>query len=153
MLKAYIPLRRKIPGVRGWRWAMPPTPEFCVGDTNMWYILALSNAKICVTPDAEPKICIIPDASQWNIGCVGSQRKMLALAMYISCLFVDFICIWYPTRTPFPVEYGLKCAVRTFKCYYVYLHTYKSYKVLVRVTFQGYLIALLVPFIKSMILT
>ena len=25
----------KIPGVGGWRWAMPPTPEFCVGDTNM----------------------------------------------------------------------------------------------------------------------
>ena len=33
--KAYIPLRRKIPGVGGWCWAMPPTPEFCVGDTNM----------------------------------------------------------------------------------------------------------------------
>ena len=26
--KAYIPLRRKIPGVGGWRWAIPPTPEF-----------------------------------------------------------------------------------------------------------------------------
>ena len=33
--KAYIPLQRKIPGVGGWRWAMPPKPEFCVGDTNM----------------------------------------------------------------------------------------------------------------------
>ena len=33
--KAYIPLQRKIPGVRGWRRAMPPTPEFCVGHTNM----------------------------------------------------------------------------------------------------------------------
>ena len=33
--KAYIPLRRKIPGVGAWRWAMPQTPEFCVGDTNM----------------------------------------------------------------------------------------------------------------------
>ena len=33
--KAYISLRRKVPGVGGWRWAMPPTPEFCVGDTNM----------------------------------------------------------------------------------------------------------------------
>ena len=47
-----------------------------------------------------------PDASQWNIGCVGSQRKMLPLAMYISCFFcVGFICVWYPTRTPFPREY------------------------------------------------
>ena len=32
---AYIPPERKIPGVGGWRWAMPPTPAFCVGDTNM----------------------------------------------------------------------------------------------------------------------
>ena len=48
-----------------------------------------------------------PNASQWNIGCVGSQRKILALAMYISWFFLDFICVWYPTRTPFPVEYGL----------------------------------------------
>ena len=31
-----------------------------------------------------------PDASQWNIGCVGSQRKMLALAMYISCFLCRF---------------------------------------------------------------
>ena len=50
-----------------------------------------------------------PDASQWNIGWVGSQRKILELAMYISCFFcVDFICVWYPTRTPFPMEYWLK---------------------------------------------
>ena len=33
--KAYIPPERKIPCVGGWRWAMPPTPDFCVGDTNM----------------------------------------------------------------------------------------------------------------------
>ena len=33
---------------------------------------------------------------------------MLALAMYISFFCVDFICVWYPTRTQFPVEYGLK---------------------------------------------
>ena len=33
--KAYIPPERKIPCVGGWRWAMPPTPDFCVGNTNM----------------------------------------------------------------------------------------------------------------------
>ena len=33
--KAYITPKRKIPGIGGWRWAMPPTPEFCIGDTNM----------------------------------------------------------------------------------------------------------------------
>ena len=34
-IKAYIPPECKIPGVGGWRWAMPPTPEFRVRDTNM----------------------------------------------------------------------------------------------------------------------
>ena len=52
----------------------PPTPQFCVGDTNM---LVSKNAKICVTPNANSKICIIPtqtpNASQWNIGGVGSS--------------------------------------------------------------------------------
>ena len=33
--KAYIPPEHKILGVGGWRWAVPPMPEFCVGDTNM----------------------------------------------------------------------------------------------------------------------
>ena len=54
--KAYIPLQRKIPGVGGWRWAMPPTPEFCMGDTNMLVYFG-------VTPDANPKICVTPDAN------------------------------------------------------------------------------------------
>ena len=41
--KDYISQRRKIPAVGGWRWAMPPTPEFCLG----------ANAKpFCVLPDA-----------------------------------------------------------------------------------------------------
>ena len=45
MAKASIPLRRKIPGVGGWRWALPPTPEFCVGDIpTCWYLGA--NAKL-----------------------------------------------------------------------------------------------------------
>ena len=61
---------------------MPPTPEFCMGDTNMLVYFG-------VTPNASPKICVTPtptpDASQWNIGGVGSQRNFFALAMYISC--------------------------------------------------------------------
>ena len=32
----------------------------------------------------------LTDASQWNIGYVGSQRKMLALAMYISFFLCRF---------------------------------------------------------------
>ena len=53
---------------------------------------------------------------QRNIGCVGSQRKMLALAMYISC----FLCIFHlrlvPNANPisggiwaleYPLTYGI----------------------------------------------
>ena len=73
--KAYIPLRRK-------KVAMgPPTPLFCVGDTNMSPTL---KRKICVSPDANP------NASQWNIGCVGS----LALGLCVGHLhFIFFVLI------------------------------------------------------------
>ena len=73
--KAYIPLRRKIPGVGGWRWVMPPTPEFCVGDTNILEPTRTFKFALPPTPT--------PDASQWNIGGVGSQHKILALDIYI----------------------------------------------------------------------
>ena len=67
-LKAYIPLRHNIPGVGGWRWAIPLTPT--------------------------------PDASQWNIGRVGSQHKILALAMYISCFLCRFHLRLVPNANP-----------------------------------------------------
>ena len=58
-------------------WLSPPTPLFCVGDTNM---LVSENAKICV----------FPDASQWNIGCVGS----LALGLCVGHVhFIFFVLI------------------------------------------------------------
>ena len=41
-----------------------------------------------------------PDASQWNIGCLGSQRKMLALAMYISCFLCRFHLRLVPNANP-----------------------------------------------------
>ena len=84
--KAYIPLRRNIPGVGGWRWAMPPTPKFALEIQTCWYILALPNAKIFVSPDAKLKICVSPDASQWNIGGVGSSGVGHVYFMYISCI-------------------------------------------------------------------
>ena len=58
--KAYIPPERKIPGVGGWRWAMPPTPEFCMEIPTCWYILALPPTPIT---DASPNICVTPDAN------------------------------------------------------------------------------------------
>ena len=41
-----------------------------------------------------------PDASQWNIGCVGSQRKILPLAMYISCFLCRFHLCLVPNTNP-----------------------------------------------------
>ena len=67
------------------------------------------------TPDAKLEFTLAPtptpDASQWNKVGLGSQRKILALAKYISFFCVDFIRVGYPTRTPLPVEYGLNAPI------------------------------------------
>ena len=90
------------------RLALDNTPRrqnFAMGIPTCWYLKTLIFA-LAPTPT--------PDASQCNIGGVGP----LALAMYISCifhvyfmLFVHYFPRWLrenkPTRTPFPVEYGL----------------------------------------------
>ena len=41
-----------------------------------------------------------PDASQWNIGCVGSQRTILVLAMYISSFLCRFHLRLVPNANP-----------------------------------------------------
>ena len=41
----------------------PWRQNFALEIPTCWYILALPNAKICVTPDAKPKICVTPDAN------------------------------------------------------------------------------------------
>ena len=96
-IKAYIPPERKIPGVGGWRWAMPPTPEFCVGDTNM---LVSTQRQ---TPDAKPKICVSPNAKPqrqpveyrwrwvfWRWPCI-----FHVYFMYISCCLCIIFRIGY----------------------------------------------------------
>ena len=44
----------------------------------------------CILPDAKPKICVLPGAKPKRKPVEyrfrGSQRKILAMAMYISCL-------------------------------------------------------------------
>ena len=61
--------------------------NFALEIPTCWYILALPNAKICVSPDAKLKICVSTDASQWNIGGVGSSGVGHVYFMYISCIF------------------------------------------------------------------
>ena len=89
--KAYIPLRRKIPGVRGWHWAMPPDARRYQHVGIFWRYLTLKFA-FSLTPS--------PDASQWNICWVRSQRKILALAMYISCFLCRFHLRLVPNANP-----------------------------------------------------
>ena len=78
--KAYIPLRRKISGVRGWRWAMPPTPEFCSQRNPM------QNLIFVFYPTRNP------NASQWNIGCVGSLALGLCVGheLFIFLVLISF---------------------------------------------------------------
>ena len=69
----------------------PRRQNFVLEIPTCWYILALPNAKICVFPDANP---------QRHIGCVGSQCKILVLAMYISCFLCRFHLRLVPNANP-----------------------------------------------------
>ena len=97
---------------------MHPTPDFCVTQRKIYHHVGIfwryprrqsptPTLKFALPPTPTP------DASQWNIAGVGSQRKMLALAMYISFFLCRFHLRLYPTRTQFPVEYGL------YICFYI----------------------------------
>ena len=79
----------------------PRRQNFALEIPACWYILALPNAKICITSDAKPKICVIPDANPqrqeywlrwafwrwgWRLACT-FHVFLLALGMYISFAF------------------------------------------------------------------
>ena len=49
-----LPLRRKTICVGSSCWLRPPTPQFCIGDTNM-VVSKSVNANICITPNANPQ--------------------------------------------------------------------------------------------------
>ena len=102
-LKGYIPPERKIPGVGGWRWAMPPTPEFCVGDTNMLVYFG-------VTPDANPRRQPVEYRWRWVFWrwpCIFHVEFML---------FVQLFPRWQrenqPTQRKISVEYRLKASFK-----------------------------------------
>ena len=84
----------------------PRRQNFALGIPTCWYLKCENlhyptpNLKFALAPMPNP------DASQWNIGCVGSQPECCCWPCIFHVFCVDFICVWYPTRTPFPVEYG-----------------------------------------------
>ena len=83
-----------------------------------WYMY-LQMLKFAFPPTPNLKFALpptrTPNASQWNMGCVGSPTQNFTLAMYISFLLVDFICIWWSMQTQFPVEYGLYAILSAYK--------------------------------------
>ena len=82
-----------------WRRGLAPTPDARILRWRyqhvgiFWRYLTLK----CVSPPT-----LTPYASQWNIGCVGSQRKMLALAMYILYFLSRFHLRLVPNANPIP---------------------------------------------------
>ena len=67
-----------------------------------------------------------PDASQWNIGGVGSQRKSLALAMYISFFLCRFHSRWLPNANP--ISSGIWALVYHlgFECFVLCIDTWNG---------------------------
>ena len=71
---AYIPLRSKTTGVGALHWVIPPTRRFYVTYTNM---LVYRNAKICVSPKANPKSCVTPNAKPQRKGTQNSNTPYI----------------------------------------------------------------------------
>ena len=67
---------------------------FALGDASFSRFYLTPNLKFVLDPTPNP------NASQWNIGGVGSQRKMLALAMYISFFLCRFHLRLGPNANP-----------------------------------------------------
>ena len=84
-----------------WRWLSPPTPLFCVGDTNMLVSEKAQKINLSFSRRKNKKIAFLPtqnpNASQWNIGCVG----------HVHFIFFVLISFASGTQPVFLVEYGL----------------------------------------------
>ena len=76
----------------------PQRHTFALGIPTCWYLKMRKhptpNLKFLFYPTRNPI------ASQWNIGCVGSQRKILASAMYISFFVCRFHSRWVANAKP-----------------------------------------------------
>ena len=90
--------------------------SLALDDANLSRFYLTRNLKVAFYPTRNP------NASQWNIGCVGCQRKVFASGMYISFFCVHFICVGQPTQTRFLVEYGLQLMICSHCYSYLYSH-------------------------------
>ena len=91
--KAYIPTERKIPGVGGWRWAVHPTPEFCVTQRKIYQHVGIfcvklvsENAKICVSPNAKPQCQPVEYRLRW----VPTQHFRVEHVHFMFFVYISF---------------------------------------------------------------
>ena len=72
--------------------------NFALPIPTCWY---LKTRKFAFSPTPNLKLAN-PKASQWNIGCIGSQTQ-ISRVCHVHFMFfgVDFICVWYPLQTRF----------------------------------------------------
>ena len=92
---AYIPLRRKNICVGSLPWLRPPTLNFALAVPTCWYLKML---KFALHPTRILKFAFPPtrnpNASQWNIGCVGSQTQISRVGhVHFMFFCVNFICV------------------------------------------------------------
>ena len=73
------------------RWLRPLMPQFPVGDSNM---LVSKNAKICVTPNANPQREQVEYRWRWVPNALFSCWPC---RFHVVC--VNFVCAGWPTRT------------------------------------------------------
>ena len=99
---AYIPLRRKIPGVGGWRWVDASILHWRYQHVGIfWRYLTLKFA-LAPTPT--------PDASQWNIGGVGPSGFGADVGHVHFMFFVLISFAFCSQRKPsFQWNMGLTC--------------------------------------------
>ena len=82
------------------------TQKFSLAIPTCWYPKTL---KFALPPTQILKFALPPtrnpNASQWNIGCVGSQTQIPGVG---HVHFIFFVSISFALGSQFPVEYGLK---------------------------------------------
>ena len=70
-------------------------------NARIYALSPMPNLKFALPPTRNPK------ASQWNIGCVGSQTQISHVGhVHFMFLCVDFICVGYPRQMRFQWNMG-----------------------------------------------
>ena len=104
-----------------WVLALAQTPNAIISHWGYQHIGILKMLKFALPPTRNIKFALPPtqnpNASQWKIGCVGSP-KFSCWPCTFHVVYAHFICVGYPKRTQFAVEYTLKTG-KNVKLYFL----------------------------------